>query len=49
MEEGMAMPELAFEAFLEVDMRVGRILRVRDGPRPIGHPVRAEPPPQGEM
>ena len=28
MEEGMTMPELAFEAFLEVDMRVGRILRV---------------------
>ncbi len=27
MEEGMAMPELAFEAFLEVDMRVGRVLR----------------------
>jgi tRNA-binding protein len=27
MEEEMAMPELAFEAFLEVDMRVGRILR----------------------
>jgi tRNA-binding protein len=27
MEEGMMMPELAFEAFLEVDMRVGRIIR----------------------
>jgi tRNA-binding protein len=27
MDDNLTMPELAFEAFLEVDMRVGRIIR----------------------